>query len=67
MIKKIKDTSVHILGDTIVDTYTKTNFIGGQTKTPTFSVLYDKEENYIGGAAIVALHMKVAGAKVKLK
>ena len=64
-IKKIKETSVHIVGDTIVDTYTKTNFIGGQTKTPTFSVLYDKEENYVGGAAIVALHMKAAGAKVK--
>ena len=65
VIRKIKYTSVHIVGDTIVDTYTKTNFIGGQTKTPTFSVLYDKEENFIGGAAIVALHMKAAGAKVK--
>ena len=64
-IKKIKGTSVHIIGDTIVDTYTKTNFIGGQTKTPTFSVLYDKEESFVGGAAIVALHMKAAGAKVK--
>ena len=64
-IKKIKNTSVHIVGDTIVDTYTKTNFIGGQTKTPTFSVLYDKEESFVGGAAIVALHMKAAGAKVK--
>ena len=56
---------MHVVGDTIVDTYTKTNFIGGQTKTPTFSVLYDKEESYVGGAAIVALHMKAAGAKVK--
>ena len=63
--KKIKNTSVHVVGDTIVDTYTKTNFIGGQTKTPTFSVLYDKEESFVGGAAIVALHMKAAGAKVK--
>ena len=65
VIKKIKNTKVHIVGDTIVDTYTKTNFIGGQTKTPTFSVLYDKEDNYVGGASIVALHMKAAGAKVK--
>ena len=64
-IQKIKGTSVHVVGDTIVDTYTKTNFIGGQTKTPTFSVLYDKEESFVGGAAIVALHMKAAGAKVK--
>ncbi len=65
VIKKIKNTTVHIVGDTIVDTYTKTNFIGGQTKTPTFSVLYDKEDSFVGGAAIVALHMKAAGAKVK--
>ena len=65
VIKKIKGITVHIVGDTIVDTYTKTNFIGGQTKTPTFSVLYDKEDSFVGGAAIVALHMKAAGAKVK--
>ena len=65
VIKKIKNTTVHVVGDTIVDTYTKTNFIGGQTKTPTFSVLYDKEDSFVGGAAIVALHMRAAGAKVK--
>ncbi len=65
IIKKIKNLSVHVVGDTIVDTYTKTNFIGGQTKTPTFSVLYDKEESFVGGAAIVALHMRAAGASVK--
>ena len=47
-----------------MDTYTRTNFIGGQTKTPTFSVLYEKEDSFVGGAAIVALHMKAAGAKV---
>ena len=62
---KIKNVNVHVIGDTIVDTYTKTNFIGGQTKTPTFSVLYDKEDSFVGGAAIVALHMRAAGAKVK--
>ena len=64
IVKKLNTLSVHVLGDSIVDTYTRTNFIGGQTKTPTFSVLYDKEENYVGGAAIVALHLKAAGAKV---
>lgn len=54
-----------IIGDTIVDTYTRTNFIGGQTKTPTFSVLYQDKKNYVGGAAVVALHLKAAGAKVE--
>jgi len=60
--KKIK---VHILGDTIVDTLTETHLIGGQTKTPTMSFKYLNEQNYIGGAAIVAKHLKAAGAEVE--
>ena len=64
-VKNLSSLKVHVVGDTIVDTYTKTNFIGGQTKTPTFSVLYDTEESFVGGAAIVALHMRAAGAVVK--
>jgi rfaE bifunctional protein kinase chain/domain len=63
-LKKINKLSVHVVGDTIVDSYTRTSFIGGQTKTPTFSVLYNKKEDYTGGAAIVALHLRAAGAKV---
>ena len=63
-LKKINRLSVHVLGDTIVDSYSRTNFIGGQTKTPTFSVLFDKKEDYTGGAAIVSLHLRAAGAKV---
>ena len=55
---------IHVVGDTIVDTYTRTNFIGGQTKTPTFSVLYQGHEDYIGGAGIVSQHLRAAGAKV---
>ncbi|MGK5094544.1 PfkB family carbohydrate kinase [Deltaproteobacteria bacterium TL4] len=57
---------VHVLGDTIVDSYTRTNLIGGQTKTPTFSVLYQGHDDYIGGAGIVAQHLRAAGAKVTL-
>jgi len=63
-LHKIKNISVHVVGDTIVDSYSRTNFIGGQTKTPTFSVLFEKKEDYIGGAAIVTLHLAAAGAKV---
>ena len=33
---QFKNLKVHVVGDTIIVTYTKTNFIGGQTKTPTF-------------------------------
>ncbi len=35
---------VHVVGDTIVDTFTYTSMIGGQTKTPTISVLFDRQD-----------------------
>jgi bifunctional ADP-heptose synthase (sugar kinase/adenylyltransferase) len=38
--------------------------IGGQTKTPTISVLFERRTDYIGGAAIVAQHLRAAGAEV---
>jgi rfaE bifunctional protein kinase chain/domain len=55
---------VHVVGDTIVDSYTRTTLIGGQTKTPTFSVLYQGRDDFIGGAGIVAQHLRAAGAEV---
>ena len=64
IVNNLNKHSVHVVGDTIVDTYTRTTLIGGQTKTPTFSVLKDQEDDYIGGAAIVARHLAAAGAKV---
>lgn len=63
-LSKLSGFKVHVVGDTIVDTYTRTNLIGGNTKTPTFSVLYDGHDDYVGGAGIVAQHMKAAGAEV---
>jgi len=64
-INKFKKFTIHVVGDTIVDTYTRTNLIGGQTKTPTFSVHYINKDDYVGGAGIVAQHLKAAGANVK--
>jgi cytidyltransferase-like protein len=55
---------VHVVGDTIVDSYTHAAMIGGQTKTPTMSVLYERRDDYIGGAAVVAEHLRAAGATV---
>lgn len=55
---------VHVLGDTIVDSLTQCAMIGGQTKTPTMSVLFQEKRDYIGGAAIVAEHLRAAGADV---
>ena len=64
ILKKLGDNHVHVVGDTIVDSYTRTSFIGGQTKTPTFSVLYQGQDDYVGGAGIVAQHLRAAGARV---
>ncbi len=63
-LKSLKNYHVHVVGDTIIDSYTRTNFIGGQTKTPTLSVLRLGQDDYIGGAGIVSQHLKAAGAQV---
>ncbi len=55
---------VHVVGDTIVDSYTHCAMIGGQTKTPTMSVLFERKVDYVGGAAIVAKHLAAAGGRV---
>jgi len=55
---------VHVVGDTIVDSYTQCAMIGGQTKTPTMSVLFERKVDYVGGAAVVAKHLRAAGADV---
>jgi rfaE bifunctional protein kinase chain/domain len=56
--------NVHVVGDTIVDSYSQCAMIGGQTKTPTISVMFEKKEDFSGGAAIVAKHLCSAGANV---
>lgn len=55
---------LHVVGDTIVDSYTHCAMIGGQTKTPTMSVLFERRTDYVGGAAVVAKHCQAAGAQV---
>jgi rfaE bifunctional protein kinase chain/domain len=63
-LDKLGKYKVHVVGDTIVDSYTQTAMIGGQAKTPTMSVLYERRDDYIGGAAVVAEHLRAAGAQV---
>ncbi len=63
-VAKLSGICVHVVGDTIVDSYTRTTMTGGQTKTPTISVKYERQQNYVGGAGIVAKHLRAAGAQV---
>jgi rfaE bifunctional protein kinase chain/domain/rfaE bifunctional protein nucleotidyltransferase chain/domain len=63
-LKGLRGVRVHVIGDTIVDGYTYCTLIGGTAKTPTFSVKFEREEDFSGGAAVVAKHMRAAGAEV---
>src|SRR5215475_15361543 len=64
ILERFEGKRVHVVGDTIVDSLTYTTMIGGMTKTPTPSVRFDNRVDFIGGAAIVAKHLRAAGAKV---
>jgi rfaE bifunctional protein kinase chain/domain/rfaE bifunctional protein nucleotidyltransferase chain/domain len=64
-LASVTGTSVCVLGDTIIDSYTRCSMIGGQTKTPTVSVLFESLEHFVGGAGIVAKHLAAAGAHVE--
>ena len=64
-LTKMQGIGIHVVGDTIVDSYTYCTMIGGGTKTPTFSVKYENRVDYAGGAAIVAKHLRKAGARVR--
>jgi rfaE bifunctional protein nucleotidyltransferase chain/domain len=57
-LTKLAGIRVHVVGDTIVDSYTHTTLIGGMTKTPTMSVRFENRKDFVGGAGIVAKHLK---------
>ena len=62
----IKGVRVHVVGDTIVDSYTQCSVNGGVTKTPAISVRFEEQNDFVGGAGVVAKHLKAAGAEVML-
>lgn len=63
-IERFQGIRVHVVGDTIVDTFTRCTMIGGMTKTPTISVRFQERTDFVGGAGIVAKHFRAAGAQV---
>jgi rfaE bifunctional protein kinase chain/domain/rfaE bifunctional protein nucleotidyltransferase chain/domain len=63
-LSQLKGLRVHVVGDTIVDSYTHCAMIGGMTKTPTMSVRFEEQQDFVGGAGIVAKHLRSAGAEV---
>jgi rfaE bifunctional protein kinase chain/domain/rfaE bifunctional protein nucleotidyltransferase chain/domain len=63
-LDRLRGIRVHVVGDLIVDSYTHTVMIGGMTKTPTMSVRFEDRTDFVGGAGIVAKHLRSAGADV---
>ncbi len=63
-LDRMQGIRVHVLGDTIVDSLTRCTMIGGMTKTPTMSVRFEEKTDFVGGAGIVAKHLRAAGAEV---
>jgi len=63
-LQSFEGRRLHIVGDTIIDSYTRCAMIGGQTKTPTMSVQFEHRQDFVGGAAVVAKHCGAAGADV---
>ena len=61
---QFNNIKVHVIGDTIVDKYSYCSVLGPTTKTPTFSVKFDSADTFVGGAGIVAKHLKSLGADV---
>ena len=64
VINKFKNKKVLIVGDSIVDKYNNCIIVGGMHKSPTLSVKIQSSDLYVGGAAIVAMHLASAGADV---
>jgi rfaE bifunctional protein kinase chain/domain len=60
----VRGVRVHVVGDTIVDSYSHCQLLGATAKSPTFSVKHERTEVFAGGAAVVAKHVKAAGADV---
>ncbi|MCP4005925.1 MAG: adenylyltransferase/cytidyltransferase family protein [bacterium] len=61
-----RSVRAHVVGDVIVDSLTYCSLIGSNAKTPTFSVRYESKNRFAGGAAVVAKHLRAAGAEVTL-
>lgn len=63
-LRKAKEARVHVVGDTIVDSYSYCSVLGATAKSLAFSVRPERTDVFAGGAAVVAKHVKAAGAGV---
>ena len=62
-INSWKSTRLIVLGDTIVDQYAACEAIGMSAEAPVVVVRELEHKNFIGGAAVVAAHIRALGAR----
>jgi len=65
-LEKLKDISVLIIGDTIIDEYHYCQPLGKSTKSPNISAVYLKQKTFAGGVLAVANHVSQFAGKVEL-
>ncbi|MBI4039354.1 adenylyltransferase/cytidyltransferase family protein [Candidatus Daviesbacteria bacterium] len=65
-ITRFKQAKIHVVGDLIVDKYSRCTTLGPSQKSPAFSVRHDGTQAFVGGAGVVAKHLKCLGAEVIL-
>ena len=63
-VKNFSRVKIHLIGDIIIDKYNYCSILGQTTKTPTFSIKKNLEKTFVGGAGVVAKHIKNLGSKV---
>lgn len=65
-VGKFSKLKVHVIGDLIVDKYSRCTLLGPSQKSPAFSVRLDETNLFVGGAGVVARHLQSLGADVTL-
>ncbi len=65
-LERFEGQHVHVVGDTIVDSYCYCSLLGATAKSPTLSIRFERKDVFAGGAAAVAKHMRATGADVTL-
>ena len=64
-IENFRNASLLVIGDTIVDQYVACDALGMRAEAPVVVVRELDSREYIGGAAIVAMHVKALGARCR--
>lgn len=62
-VEKFKKLKILVLGDTIVDQFVACDMLGVSSEAPVLAIRELKTKDFVGGAAIVAMHLKSLGAE----